>query len=208
MYYSRPGCRIAGGSVVFAGRALQTLTEAELRRLRGSRITYVAQSAAASFNPAHRLLTQCTEAPLQHGLVSPGEARDRVARLYAELALPPTIGVRYPHQVSGGQLQRAMVAMASGPELIIFDEPTAALDVATQIAVLAAIKKTVRSGRTAALSISHDLVLVAQLANRITVLRHGNVVEEGATPDMLIRAQHAYTRRLLATWRRQPAGQP
>lgn len=209
MYYSRTGCRIAGGSVAFDGLDLHTLAEAELRKLRGSRIAYVAQSAAAAFNPAHRLLTQCTELPLQHGLLSPREARDYVTQLYAQLALPATIGTRYPHQVSGGQLQRAMVAMAmaASPELIIFDEPTAALDVTTQIAVLVAIKKIIRSRNTAALYISHDLAVVAQLADRIAVLRHGRVVEEGSTPDILNQPQNPYTRRLLATWRQRAVGQ-
>ena len=209
MYYSRTGCRIAGGSIVFDGRDLHTLVEAELRELRGSRIAYVAQSAAASFNPAHRLLTQCIEPSLEHGLFSPREARKCVTRLYAQLALPPTIGTRYPHQVSGGQLQRAMLAMAMAgrPELIIFDEPTAALDATTQIAVLVTIKKIIRSRSAAALYISHDLALVAQLADRIAVLRHGRVVEEGSTPDILNRAQRAYTRRLLATWRRRTVSQ-
>lgn len=210
MYYSRIGCRIAGGSIVFDGLDLHTLAEAELRKLRGSRIAYVAQSAAASFNPAQRLLAQCTEPPVQHGLLSSPEARDWVSQLYAQLALAPAIGTRYPHQVSGGQLQRAMVAMAMAarPELIIFDEPTAALDVTTQIAVLVAIQQIIRSRNTAALYISHDLALVAQLADRIAVLRHGRVVEEGSTHDILSQAQHAYTRRLLATWRRPAVSQP
>ena len=112
MHYSRGGCRITGGAVVFDGLALHRLAEAELRRLRGSRIAYVAQSAAAAFNPAQRLLAQCVEASVQHDLLSTGAARTRVVQLYAQLALPPTIGRRYPHQVSGGQLQRAMLAMA------------------------------------------------------------------------------------------------
>ena len=211
MYYSRSGCRITGGAVVFDGLALQRLAQAELRRLRGSRIAYVAQSAAAAFNPAHRLLAQCAEAPVQHALLSDGEARTRVAQLYAQLALPPTIGRRYPHQVSGGQLQRAMLAMAMAarPELIIFDEPTAALDVTTQLAVLAAIRKSVRAHNTAALYISHDLAVVAQLADRIAVLRHGRIVEDGPTRAILDQPQHAYTRRLLAAWhRRTPEPSP
>lgn len=207
MYYSRTGCRIVDGSVVFDGLALHTLSEAELRKLRGVRIAYVAQSAAASFNPAHRLLAQCTEASLQHGLASTGEAEKSIKDLYAQLALPEpeTIGRRYPHQVSGGQLQRAMVAMAMvcHPDLIVFDEPTAALDVTTQIEVLAAIKKIVRSRHTAAMYISHDLAVVAQLADRIMVLRHGRVVEEGSVEDIVSQPQEDYTRRLVSAWQRQ-----
>ncbi len=113
--------------------------------IRGVRIAYVAQSAAASFNPAHTLLKQCVEVPVQHGLMSYQEAAEKAVDTYRRLLLPDpeNIGYRYPHQVSGGQLQRAMVAMAMAcqPDIIVFDEPTTALDVTTQIEVLTAIKE-------------------------------------------------------------------
>jgi len=137
MGFARPGCRLTSGSIKFDGTELMTAPESEKRALWGSRICYVAQSAAASFNPAHRLIDQTTEAALSHGLQNAEEAQAAARELYRELYRamqlpnPDTIGDRYPHQVSGGQLQRAMtaMAMASKPDLIIFDEPTTALDV-------------------------------------------------------------------------------
>ncbi|WP_342643147.1 ABC transporter ATP-binding protein [Rhodoligotrophos ferricapiens] len=202
MGYARGGCRISGGEILFDGRDLRKLGDGELRRLRGARIAYVAQSAAASFNPAHRLIDQYVEVAVRHGVKSEAEARREAVEIYRRLRLPEPemIGERYPHQVSGGQLQRAMVAMAMActPDLIIFDEPTTALDVTTQIEVLAAVKDIVRDSGTAALYISHDLAVVAQLADRIMVLRHGQMVEEGPTRDILENPKQEYTRRLLA----------
>ncbi|MEE8301609.1 MAG: ABC transporter ATP-binding protein [Candidatus Tectomicrobia bacterium] len=217
MGYSRDGCRLVSGSTVFDGVDLATLSDHEMRRLRGARIAYVAQSAAASFNPAHRLIRQYTEMPTQHGLLSRAEAEQHAKALYRRLDLPDPdrIGYRYPHQVSGGQLQRAMVAMAMScrPDLIIFDEPTTALDVTTQIEVLAAIKEIVRGQHTAAIYISHDLAVVAQLADRIMVLRDGYLVEEGDARTLLTQPQKEYTRQLLSVRRSRgdrplPPGEP
>ncbi|KRQ96833.1 ABC transporter ATP-binding protein [Bradyrhizobium valentinum] len=208
--YARPGCRIAGGSIRFEDVDLASLDEAGKRRLWGSRLAYVAQSAAASFNPAHRLIDQCVEAPLIHRLMGADEAARSAIELFGRLELPDAqrFGDRYPHQVSGGQLQRAMtaMAMASRPDLIVFDEPTTALDVITQIEVLAAIKNVVRELGTAAIYISHDLALVAQMADRIMVLRHGALVEEAPTATMLADPREAYTKSLWAvrTLRKQP----
>jgi peptide/nickel transport system ATP-binding protein len=202
MGYARDGCRIAAGSVRFAGIELTTAPEGVRRGLRGSRIAYVAQSAAACFNPAHRLIDQCVEAAVEHRVFGRVEAIGEAILLYRRLQLPdPTeIGFRYPHQVSGGQLQRAMTAMAmvTRPDLIVFDEPTSALDVTTQIEVLEAIRGAVEAFGTAALYISHDLALVAQMADRIVVLRHGRVVEEAATRAMLASPRMEYTRSLWA----------
>jgi len=202
MGYARPGCRISGGEIVFDGQDIMALSEAGRRRLRGVRVAYVAQSAAASFNPAHRLIDQYAEAAVAHGVMSEAEARREAVELYGKLNLPDpeTFGRRYPHQVSGGQLQRAMVAMAMAcrPDLIVFDEPTTALDVTTQIEVLAAIKDVVREFDTAALYITHDLAVVSQLADRIMVLRYGELVEEGETRALLEHPRREYTRRLLA----------
>ncbi len=202
MGFVRDGCRIAAGSVRFDGQELAGAPEAVRRRLRGSRIAYVAQSAAASFNPAHRLIDQTVEAPVVHG-VMPREQAEREARaLYARMRLPDPegIGFRYPHQVSGGQLQRAMtaMAMASRPDLIIFDEPTTALDVTTQIEVLSAIRDIVRQSGTAAIYITHDLAVVAQMADRIKVLLRGDEVEEADTRTMLSAPREGYTRSLWA----------
>ncbi|HJP09682.1 MAG TPA: ABC transporter ATP-binding protein [Arenicellales bacterium] len=200
--YTKPGCRIVSGSIKLAGQELTTLTDEELRQIRGNRVSYVAQSAAAAFNPAHRLLEQFVEAPVQHGKMSKTAAGQRGRDLYAQLDLPEPerIGERFPHQVSGGQLQRAMTAMAMGcePEIIVFDEPTTALDVTTQIEVLAAIKEAVRARGAAAIYITHDLAVVAQLADRIIVLRYGELVEEGDARTLLAEPQEEYTRRLLS----------
>lgn len=200
--YTRGGCRISGGSILFDGIDLVTASQARLRALRGARLAYVAQSAAASFNPAHRLIDQYTEAPVRHGLRSAGEAVEDAIELYRKMRLPEpeSIGFRYPHQVSGGQLQRAITAMAMScrPDLIVFDEPTTALDVTTQVEVLAAIRDVVRELGTAALYITHDLAVVAQMADRIKVLRHGREVEEQDTAGMLANPQEDYTRSLWA----------
>ncbi len=202
MGYTRPGCRIVSGSIVFDGTELTSASEEAKRRLRGTRIAYVAQSAAASFNPAHRLIKQFAEGPVQHGLMRFSEAEKKAIDLYQRLELPEPdrIGYRYPHQVSGGQLQRAMVAMAMAgkPDIIIFDEPTTALDVTTQIEVLAAIKEITKQRNTAAIYISHDLAVVAQLADRIMVLRYGHLVEEGMAREILDDPKEEYTRQLLS----------
>ncbi len=202
MGFARDGCRISGGTVDFDGLELTTTSESDLRALRGSRIAYVAQSAAASFNPAHRIIDQHTEAPLHYRLQSRMEAQEDAMQLYERLRLPnPTeIGFRYPHQVSGGQLQRAMTAMAMAcrPDLIIFDEPTTALDVTTQIEVLAAIRDIVDQFNTAAIYITHDLAVVAQMADTIKVLLKGDEVEEASTERMLKAPEDDYTKSLWA----------
>jgi peptide/nickel transport system ATP-binding protein len=202
MGYARPGCRITAGSVLFDGVDLLKITEAARRRIWGARIAYVAQSAAASFNPAHTLIDQCVEAPTGHHIANDEDAKRNVVDMFHRLRLPDAehFGMRYPHQVSGGQLQRAMtaMAMACGPDLIVFDEPTTALDVTTQIEVLAAIKNVVRELHTAAIYISHDLAVVAQMADRVMVLRYGELVEEASTRVMLANPQQPYTKSLWA----------
>src|SRR5215470_13535651 len=202
MGYARPGCRITAGSIMFDGKDLAKLGEPEKRHLWGKRLAYVAQSAAASFNPAHRLIDQYSETPIWHGVTNGADAKRNAVDLYRRLRLPnpETIGNRYPHQVSGGQLQRAMTAMSMScrPDLIVFDEPTTALDVTTQIEVLAAIKDVVHQFNTAAIYITHDLAVVAQMADRIMVLRYGELVEEAPTRQMLSSPQQPYTKSLWA----------
>jgi len=202
MSYTRGGCRISSGSIVFDGMELFGQTDEFLRKIRGVRIAYVAQSAAASFNPAHRLINQYAEAPIRHGLMNFQQAEEKAVDIYRRLLLPDPkgIGYRYPHQVSGGQLQRAMVAMAMActPDIIIFDEPTTALDVTTQIEVLAAIKKITREFNTAAIYITHDLAVVAQLADCIMVLRYGDLVEENNARELMAHPKEEYTRALLS----------
>jgi peptide/nickel transport system ATP-binding protein len=210
MGYTKGGCRISGGSVRFDGQDLVGAPAERLRALRGARIAYVAQSAAAAFNPAYRLISQYCEAPVRHHIMSRRQAEKDAVQLYREMRLPnpDEIGFRYPHQVSGGQLQRAMTAMAMAcrPDLIIFDEPTTALDVTTQIEVLAAIRNVVRDHHAAAIYITHDLAVVAQMADRIKVLLKGEEVEEADTRRMLAAPQMAYTKSLWAVreFRRAP----
>ena len=202
MGFTRDGCRISDGTIEFDGIELTSSPEEDLRMLRGARIAYVAQSAAASFNPAHKLIDQHTAAPVQHKIRTRRESEQDAMELYRRLRLPnpEEIGFRYPHQVSGGQLQRAMTAMAMScrPDLIIFDEPTTALDVTTQIEVLAAIRDIVDQFDTAALYITHDLAVVAQMADRIKVLLRGDEVEEADTRAMLSSPQEDYTKSLWA----------
>ncbi|MEM1045118.1 MAG: ABC transporter ATP-binding protein [Pseudomonadota bacterium] len=202
MGFARPGCRLTSGTIVFDGIDLMAAPESQKRRLRGTRIAYVAQSAAASFNPAHKLIDQTIESSIRNSLRPAEEARSDARTLYRDMQLPDPdhIGDRYPHQVSGGQLQRAMTAMAmtSRPDLIIFDEPTTALDVTTQVNVLAAIRDVVDRFNTAAIYITHDLAVVAQMADVIKVLRYGETVEDADTREMLSAPKHPYTKSLWA----------
>ena len=202
MGFTRDGVRIAKGTVLFDGVDLTLASASTKRELLGKRIAYVAQSAAASFNPAHKLMDQHTESPVQHGVMSRAESVKDGIELYRRLRLPnpEQIGFRYPHQVSGGQLQRAMTAMAMScrPDLIIFDEPTTALDVTTQIEVLASIRDIVEQFDTAAIYITHDLAVVAQMADRIKVLLKGDEVEEADTRTMLTHPKEDYTKSLWA----------
>jgi peptide/nickel transport system ATP-binding protein len=200
MGYARAGCRITSGSIIFDGMDLMKKSAAEKRALRGTRIAYVAQSAAASFNPAHQLIEQTVEATVRRGIKPEAEAKADARKLYRDLQLPhpDSIGDRYPHQVSGGQLQRVMTAMAMSarPDLIIFDEPTTALDVTTQVEVLAAMRRIVEQFNTAAIYITHDLAVVAQMADIIKVLRYGVTIEDAETRKMLSRPEKEYTRSL------------
>ncbi|WP_417691424.1 ABC transporter ATP-binding protein [Roseibium sp.] len=199
--YGRGGVEITGGRVELNGEDLLSLSKSGVRRIRGARVCYVSQSAAASFNPAHKLGDQVIEAAVRHGLMSRDEARRRADHLFDVLGLPEpkTFGKRYPHQVSGGQLQRAMTAMAlcSNPDLIVFDEPTTALDVTTQIDVLAAIKHAIEETDTAALYITHDLAVVAQISDDIMVLKSGKTVEHGSVAQVIEAPREDYTRALV-----------
>ena len=202
MAFGRGGVRLTGGQVLLNGRDIRTASASTLRALRGREVTYVAQSAAAAFNPAKRLMEQVIETTLHHGLMSRAEAEARAVDLFRKLGLPnpESFGSRYPHQVSGGQLQRAMTAMAlcPKPDLVIFDEPTTALDVTTQIDVLVAIKAAIRDTGVAALYITHDLAVVAQVADHILVLRSGKKVEYGSTAQIINAPRQAYTQALVS----------
>ena len=200
MGYTQPGCRITGGEILFEGTNLASLRDSEKQKFWGNRMTYVAQSAAASFNPAHRLIDQTTASAIRFKIKNESDAKKDAKKLYEALNLPnpESIGDRYPHQVSGGQLQRVMTAMAMSPrpDLIVFDEPTTALDVTTQVEVLTAMKNIVKEFNTAAIYITHDLAVVAQMADIIKVLRYGNEIEEAETRKMLTAPKEEYTKSL------------
>lgn len=208
--YARPGCRIAGGSIRLGETDVLALSRRELRHFRGRRVSYVAQSAAAAFNPSRTVMAQVTEMALLHGVANREAAERRAVELFRALALPDPegIGARYPHQVSGGQLQRLMAAMAliAEPELVVLDEPTTALDVTTQIEVLRAFKQVVKGSGTTAVYVSHDLAVVAQMADRILVLRNGAMQETGPTARILAAPENAYTQSLLAAADPVPRG--
>ena len=200
--HARAGCQIAGGSIEVAGADVLALRRRELLEHRARRVAYIAQSAAAAFNPARRIMDQVIETSMIRGLMPRAAAQEKAVSLYRSLALPEPerIGERYPHQVSGGQLQRVLAAMAlmSDPELVILDEPTTALDVTTQIEVLRAFKRVIAERGATALYVSHDLAVVAQLADRVVVLSAGEVRESGATAQILGAPADPYTRSLLA----------
>jgi peptide/nickel transport system ATP-binding protein len=202
MGYARAGVHIAAGAIEIDGIDLRKLDAQGRRAMRGRRIAYVAQSASAAFNPAHTIMDQVCEGPLMHGLMSREEAEVWARHLFKELDLPEpeTFGNRYPHQASGGQLQRAVAAMAMScrPDILVLDEPTTALDVTTQIEVLILLKSLIREYGTAALYITHDLAVVAQVADRIKVLRYGKEVEEGTVDFVLQSPAQEYTARLVA----------
>ena len=191
--YARPGTGIVSGRVVFEGQDVLSLPPAERRLVRGRDIVFVPQSAAAAFNPSLTIDTQVAEGPLLRGRVTRRNAKQLTRQLYRAFGLPEPdrIGRRFPHQVSGGQLQRAAAAMAfaAEPKLIVFDEPTTSLDVTTQVGVLAGFRDRIRSQEIAALYISHDLAVVAQLADRIVVMQGGRVIDDGRNPTKVVHAQ-------------------
>jgi peptide/nickel transport system ATP-binding protein len=205
MGYARHGCRISAGSVQIGDTDVLALDAVRQRSLRGRTVSYIAQSAAASFNPSRTIMDQVVEPTVIHGLCKRAEAEAKAVQLFRELALPDpeTIGTRYPHQVSGGQLQRLMAAMAliGDPDLVILDEPTTALDVTTQIEVLRAFRRVVRERRATAVYVSHDLAVVAQMADHILVLRNGKMSELNATEQILSAPVDDYTKCLLAAAR-------
>ncbi|MFI0411679.1 dipeptide ABC transporter ATP-binding protein [Actinomadura sp. 3N508] len=196
--FARKGATITGGRVVIDGVDLLALPPGELRRARGSRVAHVAQDPATALNPSLSLATQLTE-----GLRRPRrEALPRVRRLLETVGLPSDDAFlkRRPRQLSGGQQQRVAIAMAvaAGPRLIVLDEPTTGLDVSTQARVLEMVRELCGEHEMAAIYVSHDLAVVADVADHVTVMYGGEVVESGTTKDVLLRAAHPYTRALLA----------
>ena len=207
--YAKPGLEFTGGEVRLDGRDVISMPPEEQRALRGQRVAYLAQSAAATFNPALTIGEQVTESPILHGQLNRDEADRRAESLYRALELPDPerLGKRYPHQVSGGQLQRLMAAMAlcGDPDLLILDEPTTALDVTTQIEVLKAFKSVIQQEGAAAVYVTHDLSVVAQIADHIVVLYAGDIQEQGTADRIINQPSRDYTRRLMAAVRPPPA---
>jgi peptide/nickel transport system ATP-binding protein len=198
----RRGGAVSGGAVVIDGRDLAQLGEGELRRLRGGTVAYIPQDPGTSLNPALRLRTQLSEVLEAH--VGRWSEEERVARMreaLEEVALPSDDAflARYPHQLSGGQQQRVAIAMAFAcrPNVIVCDEPTTGLDVTTQARVLATVRELCRSHKVAALYVSHDLAVVAELADRVAVMYAGRIVELGSRDELFHAPRHPYTRRLL-----------
>ena len=208
MGYARHGCKITDGRIYVAGQDVREMSNAQLRDFRGNDIAYIAQSAASSFNPGMKIMDQVIEPVVIHNLMSRADARAKAIGLFRELALPSpeTIGDRYPHQVSGGQLQRLMTAMAlmGDPQVIILDEPTTALDVTTQVEVLKAFRRVVAQRGMTAIYVSHDLAVVAQMADQIMVLQHGKMVECGPTGELLTHASEPYTHQLMDAAQHEP----
>jgi len=206
--YTKPGLEFTGGEVLLNGEDVLTMAPLRQREVRGANVAYLAQSAAATFNPAITIGEQVTESAVLHGVYKQEEATKRAVELYHALELPDPnrIGFRYPHQVSGGQLQRLMAAMAlcGNPDLMVLDEPTTALDVTTQIEVLKAFKKVIREENAAAIYVTHDLAVVAQIADHIVVLYSGEVMEQGSADQVINHSTHAYTRRLMDAVRPKP----
>ncbi len=199
--YCKPGLKFAGGEALLLGKDVSKMSTDELRPSRGINVAYLAQSAAATFNPSIKINEQVTESPVLHKTKTQAEANEKALKLYHALELPDpeNIGDRFPHQVSGGQLQRLMAAMAlcGEPDLLVLDEPTTALDVTTQIEVLKAFKQVIKEEGAAAIYVTHDLAVVAQIADHIVVLYSGEVKESGPTDIIINRPQHPYTKRLM-----------
>ena len=200
--YCKPGLKFAGGEARLLDENIVGKSTEELRPLRGEKVAYLAQSAAATFNPSIKINEQVTEAPVLHGTKTREEADEKALALYHALELPnpETIGDRYPHQVSGGQLQRLMAAMAlcGEPDLLVLDEPTTALDVTTQIEVLKAFKSVIKEEGAAAIYVTHDLAVVAQIADHIVVLYNGEIKEAGPVDVIINQPKHPYTQKLMA----------
>lgn len=207
--YTKPGLEFTSGEVRLSGSDVISMDRDLQREMRGKNVAYLAQSAAATFNPALTIGEQVTESAVLHGILTRHQANERAEELYRSLELPDPdrLGRRYPHQVSGGQLQRLMAAMAlcGKPDLLVLDEPTTALDVTTQIEVLKGFKKVIADEGSAAIYVTHDLAVVAQIADKIVVLYAGEIQEMGTAEQIINNPTHEYTRRLMQAVRPPPA---
>ncbi|MBM3586506.1 MAG: ABC transporter ATP-binding protein [Alphaproteobacteria bacterium] len=198
-----PPGRIAGGSILFQGRDLAKLSEEEMRDLRGSRIAMIFQDPMMTLNPVLRIDTQMIETVLAHKRVSKEEARQRARDTLGMVGIPsPDERLKaYPHQFSGGMRQRVAIAIAllHEPQLIVADEPTTALDVTIQGQILAEVQKLCATTGTSMIWITHDLSVVAGLADDIAVMYAGRIVEKGAVGEVLDKPLHPYTHGLIGS---------
>ncbi len=196
------GARIAAGSISFLGRDLVQLPRAEMRHVRGKDIAMIFQEPGTSLNPVYRVGDQVAEAILLHEKVTRAEARARTLKLFQEVGIPqPEMSLdKYPHEMSGGQKQRVMIAMAlsCNPKLLIADEPTTALDVTIQAQILALIRKLRDERGMAILFITHDLGVIAEIADEVAVMYRGKLVEYDSVRNIFANPQHPYTKGLLA----------
>ena len=193
---------IDGGRVMFEGRDLASASVVEMRQVRGARIAMIFQEPMTALNPLRTIGDQIGEMFSIHTDLSKAEIGVRVLALLADVRIPdPKVAAKaYPHELSGGQRQRAMIAMALAldPKLLIADEPTTALDVTTQAQILKLICDLQQRRKAAVLFITHDFGVVAEIADRVVVMQHGEIVEQGAASTVLNDPQHAYTKQLIA----------
>ncbi|MBP6019050.1 MAG: ABC transporter ATP-binding protein [Burkholderiaceae bacterium] len=196
-----PPGKVVGGTLMFAGRDLRTLSEEDMRQLRGNRMAMIFQDPMMTLNPVLRIDVQMIEAIQAHASVKRSVALERASAALAKVGIPsPDERLRaYPHQFSGGMRQRVAIAIAllNQPQLIIADEPTTALDVTIQGQILYEMQNLTRETGAALIWITHDISVVAGLADRVCVMYAGRIVEEGSTEDVLMRSAHPYTRGLL-----------
>jgi peptide/nickel transport system ATP-binding protein len=192
------GATVAG-SIRLDDSELTALREDELRHIRGRRIAMILQSPVAAFNPVFRLGEIVVRTLRLHGAAA-GEARQRAVAALAQVRLGPEILARYPHEVSGGQAQRVAIALALAlrAEVLVADEPTSALDVTVQDEILALVRSVADRQELAVLFITHDLAVVAELCDRVAVMRAGAIVEAGPVGQMIAAPAHAFTRELVA----------
>ena len=190
------------GSILFDGQDLLTYNEHQMRQIRGSRISMIFQEPMTALNPVQKCGAQVMEMLLLHEKVSRQEARQRTLDLFNEVLLPrpEKIFDSYPHEISGGQKQRVMIAMAliCNPDIIIADEPTTALDVTVQKTILQLLRDLQQRHNIAIIFITHDLGVIAQIADDVVVMYHGDIVEQGPASQVLFHPQHPYTQGLLA----------
>ncbi len=196
------GVTASGGQILFGGADLLRLPPSGIRKLRGRDIAMIFQDPMAALNPVVTIGRQITEQIRAHRAIPEKEALELAGGLLAEMGLadPKALLKSFPHQLSGGQRQRVMIAMALSlsPKLLIADEPTTALDVTTQAQILKLIKRIQTERAMSVLFITHDFGVVADMADRVAVMRHGRVVEEGAAAEVLGNPKHSYTRALIA----------